>query len=219
MRLILLGPPGSGKGTQAKLLSNRLHLVHIGTGDILREAVRAKTPLGKKAGPYILSGQLVPDDLVNEVVAERFRHEDRPECFVMDGYPRTLAQAASFDQALRQQFLSLSAVLLFVVNDEEIVKRMSGRWSCPNCKSTYHMVNSPPKVAGICDACGTKLIQRPDDRETTVRERLRIYHANTAALISYYRDQHLLHEIPGVGEIEEIYQTIVHILNQAPPLC
>jgi len=181
--------------------------------------VRAKTPLGKKAGPFIVSGQLVPDDLVNEVVAERFRREDRPERFVMDGYPRTLAQAASFDQVLRQQFQNLSAVLLFVVDDEEIVKRMSGRWSCPNCKSTYHMVNNPPKVAGVCDACGTKLIQRPDDREATVRERLRVYHANTAALISYYREQNLLHEIPGVGEIEEIYQTIVHILNQAPPLC
>src|SRR5439155_23381932 len=117
MRLILLGPPGSGKGTQAKLLSERLGLAHIGTGDILREAVRLGTPFGQKAEPYVVSGKLVPDDLVNELVADRFRREDRPERFVMDGYPRTLAQAASFDQVLRQQFLDLCAVVLLTVDD------------------------------------------------------------------------------------------------------
>jgi adenylate kinase len=127
MRLILVGPPGSGKGTQAKLLSERQGLVHIGTGDILREAVRLKTPRGLLAEPYVVSGKLVPDDLVNELVADRFRRDDRPERFVMDGYPRTLAQAASFDQVLRQQFLDLSAVVLLAVDDEEIVQRLSGR--------------------------------------------------------------------------------------------
>src|SRR5262249_48122143 len=143
MRLILLGPPGSGKGTQAELLSERLRLEHIGTGDILREAIRRETPLGLRARPFVESGRLVPDDLVNELVAERFRREDRPERFVMDGYPRTLAQAASFDQVLRQQFLDLTAVVLLVVDDEEIIRRVSGRWSCPKpqCKRTYHLVN------------------------------------------------------------------------------
>src|SRR5437773_10801787 len=162
MRLILVGPPGSGKGTQAKLLSSRLGLVHISTGDILREAVRQNTPLGQVALPYMRSGQLVPDDLVNEFVAEHFRKEDRPERFAMDGYPRTLAQAASFDQVLRQQFLDLSAVIVLRVNDEEIIRRLSGRWICSkaDCQATYHVTANPPRVPGICDRCGSKLIQR-----------------------------------------------------------
>jgi adenylate kinase len=219
MRLILIGPPGSGKGTQAKLLSQRHGLAQIGTGDILREAVRLNTPLGLKAGPFIRSGKLVPDDLVNEVVAERFRRDDRPEAFVMDGYPRTLAQAASFDQVLRQQFLQLNAVLLFTVNDEEIVRRMTGRWSCPQCKTTYHMVNNPPKKTGICDSCGSQLIQREDDREETVRERLKLYHQNTNGLVAYYQKEGLLHEITGIGEIDDIYSRIVKILKQAGLPC
>ncbi len=214
MRLILVGPPGSGKGTQAKLLSNRLGLTHISTGDILREATRHHTPLGKVALPYMQSGQLVPDDLVNEIVAEHFRNEDRPERFVMDGYPRTLAQAASFDQVLRQQFLDLTAVLLFLVDDQEIIARMTGRWSCPKCKATYHVVYNPPRTAGICDVCGTQLIQRIDDKEETVRERLKIYHASTADLVSYYRAQGLLHEVPGVGDIEQIHKAVVEILKR-----
>lgn len=214
MRLILIGPPGSGKGTQAKLLSSRLGLTHISTGDILREATRQNTPLGQIALPYMRSGQLVPDDLVNEIVAEHFRREDRPERFAMDGYPRTLAQAASFDQVLRQQFLDVTAVLLFAVDDQEIIARMTGRWSCPHCKATYHLKYHPPRVPGICDVCGTKLIQRVDDQEETVRERLRVYHGSTADLIPYYRNQGLLHEVPGVGDIEQIHQTIVKILKQ-----
>jgi adenylate kinase len=213
MRLILVGPPGSGKGTQAKLLSSRLGLTHISTGDILREAGRQNTPLGQVALPYMRSGQLVPDDLVNEIVAEHFRREDRPEHFALDGYPRTLAQAASFDQVLRQQFLDLTAVLLFLVDDQEIIARMTGRWSCPQCKATYHQVYKPPRSPGTCDICGTKLIQRPDDREETVRERLSIYHASTADLIPYYRAQGLLREVPAVGDIEQIHRTIVEILK------
>lgn len=219
MRLILIGPPGSGKGTQAKLLSSRLGLAHIGTGDILREAARQNTPLGQVALPYMRSGQLVPDDLVNEIVAEHFRRDDRPERFVMDGYPRTLAQAASFDQVLRQQFLDLTAVLLFVVDDQEIIARMTGRRSCPQCKATYHLVFNPPRKAGICDLCGAKLIQRVDDREETVRERLSVYHANVADLIPYYREQGLLREVSGVGDIEQIYATILNILQQAGSSC
>ena len=219
MRLILVGPPGSGKGTQAKLLSSRLGLVHIGTGDILREAARQNTPLGQIALPYMRAGQLVPDDLVNEMVAEYFRREDRPERFVMDGYPRTLAQAASFDQVLRQQFLDLKAVLLFAVDDEEIVKRMTGRWSCPQCKATYHMVYKPPRTSGICDVCGTKLIQRPDDREETVRERLKVYHASTQELIPHYQSKGLVRDVPGSGDIEQIYETIVQTLKQAGCSC
>jgi adenylate kinase len=212
MRLILLGPPGSGKGTQAKLLSSRLTLAIIGTGDILREAAEQNTPLGQKVKPYMDQGQLVPDDLVNQVVSDRFRGTYRPEQFVMDGYPRTLAQAASFDQLLRQEYLDLTAVILLTVDDEEIVKRMTGRLICPNCQRPYHIVSNPPKSDRICDNCGTPLIQRSDDREETVRRRLAVYHANTAGLIGHYQTEGLLHEVAGVGEIEDIYRKIHHVL-------
>ncbi|HEV2948083.1 MAG TPA: nucleoside monophosphate kinase, partial [Gemmataceae bacterium] len=148
MRLILIGPPGSGKGTQAKLLGERLGLTHIATGDILREASRLKTVAGRKAKPYLKKGILVPDDLVNDLVADRFRRDNRPERFVMDGYPRTLAQAASFDQVLRQQFMDLSAVIVLLVSDEEILHRLGGRWICPktDCKASYHVRTKPPRV-------------------------------------------------------------------------
>jgi len=214
MRLILLGPPGSGKGTQAKLLSSRLNLAHVGTGDILREAVRQNTPLGLKVKPYIGPGKLAPDDLVNEVVSERFRGDKRPERFVMDGYPRTLAQAASFDQLLRQEFMDLSAVILLVVEDSEIIKRLTGRLICPNCKRPYHLVNNPPRSDRVCDDCGLPLIQRSDDQEPTVRKRLSDYRANTPGLIGHYQPRGLLHEVAGVGEIEEIYGRIHQVLVQ-----
>jgi adenylate kinase len=222
MRLILLGPPGCGKGTQAKLLSQHKGLEHIGTGDILREAIRQNTTAGARAKPYVDAGKLVPDDLVNDVVAERFNRDDRPERFVMDGYPRTLAQAAAFDQVLRQQFLDLNAVILLQVADEEIIGRVSERWSCPKsgCKATYHTLSNPPKKPGICDYCGTKLVQRDDDRPETVRARLVVYHGNTEALVGHYRAQGLLHEVAGHGPIEGVYANIIKVLNrQAGPKC
>jgi adenylate kinase len=219
MRLILLGPPGSGKGTQAKLLCERLGLVHISTGDILREAVRRNTPAGRLAQPYMVSGQLVPDDLVNEMVADHFRREDRPERFVMDGYPRTLAQAASFDQVLRQQFLNVDTVVQLLVDVEEIVARLSGRWSCPVCQTTYHVRYKPPRVPGICDLDGTPLVQREDDREDTVRRRMAVYHENTEPLVEYYCGQGLLRQVNGSGDVEMIYARIVQALGQAGASC
>jgi adenylate kinase len=221
MRLILIGPPGSGKGTQAKLLGDRLHLAHIATGDILREAIRVRTSAGRNAEPFVKNGQLVPDDLVNELVADRFRREDRPERFVMDGYPRTLAQAASFDQVLRQQFLNLTAVIVLLVKDEEILRRLGGRWICPNadCQATYHITANPPRLAGICDRCGSKLIQRDDDKEETIRHRLEVYRTNTMELIPHYQRQGLVREVTGEGEIDRIYNDIVAALpgNSAAP--
>jgi adenylate kinase len=222
MRVILLGPPGGGKGTQAKLLCARYQLEHIGTGDILRDAIRRETPLGRRARPYVDSGRLVPDELVNELVADRFHRPDRPEDFVLDGYPRTVAQAASFDQVLRQQFLGLTAVIRLLVDDEEIIRRLSGRWSCPypGCQRTYHTVHNPPKVPGHCDADNTALIQRSDDREETIRERLRQYHLNTAGMTPHYRVQGLLREVNGQGTIEEVFANIVQALDlQAGPPC
>jgi adenylate kinase len=212
MRLILIGPPGSGKGTQAKLLSQRFGLVHISTGDILREAMRLDTPAGRKARPFVVSGQLVPDDLVNEMVADRFRRDDRPEKFVMDGYPRTLAQAASFDQVLRQQFLDLTAVVVLLVPDDEIVRRLGGRRICPNCQATFHVVFNPPRVPEICDVCGAHLSQRDDDKEATVRKRLEVYHQNNAALLQHYRSQGLVRDVDGTSPIDKVFTGIVHIL-------
>jgi adenylate kinase len=221
MRLILLGPPGSGKGTQAALLCRRNGLEHIGTGDILRQAIADHTPAGEQARPFVEAGKLVPDALVNDIIAERFHRDDRPDQFVMDGYPRTVAQASSFDQVLRQQFLDLTAVVLLDVSDEVIVGRLAGRWSCPTagCKATYHTKSNPPRVAGICDRCGAKLVQRDDDKEETVRRRLGVYHKNTEQLIPHYRTQGLLREVPGEGEIEQIYQNIMKALKAKAPPC
>jgi adenylate kinase len=214
MRLILLGPPGCGKGTQAGLLSRRNDLEHIGTGDLLRAAIRQQTPCGQRAKPFVDSGHLVPDDLVNDIIAERFARPDRPQRFVLDGYPRTLAQAQSFEKVAREQHVGLTGVILLKVGDEEIVRRLSGRWSCPKpgCMATYHTENNAPQVAGICDRCGSKLVQRDDDKETTVRARLLVYHQNTGTLIPHYRNLGLLREIKGEGDIEQVYQAIVSVL-------
>jgi adenylate kinase len=217
MRLILVGPPGSGKGTQAKLLSGRLGLSHIGTGDLLREAVRLETPAGRRARPFVLGGQLVPDDLVNDMVEELFTGKARPDRFVTDGYPRTASQARAFDGVLRRQSLALDVVLQLVVDDDEIVRRLGGRWVCPNnsCRASYHTTFRPPKVPGVCDECGTALVQREDDLEATVRKRLLIYHQNNLPLLAHYEALGLLRRIQGTGEIETIYNRIVQVLPSA----
>jgi len=213
MRLILIGPPGSGKGTQAVLLSQRLGLAHISTGDMLRDAIRRGTPAGLQAQPFVTSGQLVPDDLVNQIIADYFRRDDRPEKFVMDGYPRTLPQAMAFEQILRQQFLGLDAVVLLEVDDEEIVRRNTGRLVCPHCGWSYHLTFKPPRAAGICDNCGTKLIQREDDKEETVRRRLQVFHQTHGELLDHYRRMGLLRQVEGTGDIETIYANIVKALQ------
>jgi adenylate kinase len=221
MRLILLGPPGSGKGTQAQRLCRQCRLEHIGTGDLLREAIARKTPAGIQAHPYVADGRLVPDEVVNNLIAERFNREDRPARFVMDGYPRTVAQARAFAQVLQTHELPLSAVILLEVPDEEIVKRLSGRWSCPRsgCKATYHTIENPPKVAGICDQCGTALVQREDDKEETVRRRQVVYHKNTEELIPYFEAQRLLLRVDGVGTIDQVQARVTRTLKQAGVWC
>jgi adenylate kinase len=215
MRLIFIGPPGSGKGTQTKLLSQRLGLAHIGTGDMLREAVRQDSPSGRLAKAYVNGGQLVPDDVVNDIIAELFAQKDRASNFVMDGYPRTMSQARAFDATLTQYQLPLDAVILLVVPDQEIIRRLSGRWNCPNpsCNATYHTSFKPPKVAGVCDDCKSPLMQRDDDREDTVRMRLQIYHDRHAELLDHYRKKGLLIEVPGMGDFETIYSNIVQTLK------
>lgn len=217
MRLIFIGPPGSGKGTQAKRLSERLDLLHFATGDLLRDAIRNDTDAGRLASTYVDAGQLVPDHVVNEFVKEVFSLKQGPEHFVMDGYPRTIGQAKWFDKFLKQEHLDLDAVIFLSVADEEIIKRISARWSCsqPSCRTTYNTASKPPKKAGVCDACGSALSQREDDKAETVRKRLDIFHASYDELLEHYRKQGMLVEVPGVGNIEDIYRSIEAALKQS----
>lgn len=216
MRLVLVGPPGSGKGTQAKRLVERLGLSYVGTGDMLREAVRRQTEVGRLVEPLMKQGLLVSDVIVNEAVAELFRGEHRPERFVMDGYPRTYAQAIAFDALLAQQMLALDAVIDLDIADEEVVRRISGRWCCPktDCGLCFHLTAQPPKVAGRCDRCGSELVQRADDKEETVRRRLTEFHRNTDDLVDHYRRRGLLREVPATDPPETIYQNILKALGR-----
>lgn len=215
MRLILLGPPGSGKGTQSKRLSRQYRLTHISTGDLIRSAIRSLSPVGQRVRPLVETGCLVPDEVVNDLVAELFGRDDRPTAFVMDGYPRTLAQAQAFDTLLVRYRLPLTAVVRLQVGDEEILHRLGGRWTCPtpDCKAVFHIVSNPPRVPGICDDCGQPLVQRDDDKVETVRTRLQVYHQDTAGLIPYYRVRGLLRETPGHGEIEQVYNGVQKALS------
>lgn len=219
MRLIILGPPGSGKGTQAKLLREQLGLVHVATGDILREAVKLGTPIGQQARAYMEQGKYVPDSLVNDIIAEKFARADRPTCFILDGYPRTEAQAIALDEVLKRNGVQLTAAIHLRVPDSEIVRRLNGRRTCPKCGALYHVVNKPPKVAETCDACGTRLEHRDDDLEGTIRERLHVFHGTMPTVISHYRKQELLHEVDGQGSIIEINAAIRRGLGKGNAAC
>lgn len=208
MNLILLGPPNAGKGTQSKKLFADFHIPQISTGDILRQAVRDGTPLGKQAGPLMDAGQLVPDALVIGIVGERLKASDCAQGFVLDGFPRTIPQAEALDQALEQLGKKIDAVVSLEVPREKLVERGSGRRSCPKDGSVYHVYQNPPKRAGYCDRCGTGLIQRPDDTEEKIRERLDIYDRQTAPLKDYYAKMGLLKTVDGVGSPEGIYAEI-----------
>ncbi|QVL30837.1 adenylate kinase [Telmatocola sphagniphila] len=215
MRLVLVGPPGSGKGTQAELLTDRLKLRYIGTGDILRDAIRRGTDAGKLAEPFIKVGNLVPDAVVNDLVKELFESPDAPRDFVLDGYPRTRAQAIAFDALSKKHHVQLDAVLNFKIDDEEVVSRIGGRRICSNpaCQAPYHITARPPRKPGICDRCGSPLTIRSDDKEETIRARLRVFHQNTDTLLEYYEKLGLLKNVPTTGEVEEIY---ADILKQLP---
>ena len=205
-RVILMGPPGGGKGTQAKRLTDAMHIPHISTGDMLRAARREGTELGKKADGYISAGQLVPDELVNGIVAERLSSEDQG--FLLDGYPRTIAQADALESAGQQ----IDAVVLIDVADEKLIDRIVGRLSCP-CGRVYHVRTMPPRVAGKCDACGADLVQRADDTEEVVRERLVAYHAQTQPLVEYYRKRGLLHVIAGDASVDDVFASLKGVLE------
>jgi len=216
MRLVLVGPPGSGKGTQADSLVRELGLTYIGTGAMLRDAISRGTEMGRQIKPLMDQGLLVPDSIVNDVVAELFRGPARPDCFVMDGYPRTYSQAIDFDALLIQQFLSLDAVINLTIPDEEVVRRIGGRRCCPNptCGASYNVFFRPPKVPGKCDKCGSDLILREDDKEETIRRRLREFHNNTELLITHYRNRNLLRDVSAMDPVDTIYANILKSLGK-----
>lgn len=208
MNLILLGAPGSGKGTQAKFLVQKYSIPQISTGDILREEVKSGTVLGLKAKEYMDKGQLVPDEVVVGMVEERVKKGDCTTGFILDGFPRTVAQADALEGTLQRMKKALSRVILVNVDEDELVKRLTGRRVCEKCGAGYHVIFDPPKQEGVCDKCQGKLYQRDDDKESTIRNRLKVYNNQTAPLIEYYQKKQLLSMVDGMGSIEEIFGRI-----------
>jgi adenylate kinase len=212
-RVVLLGPPGAGKGTQAKLLQDKFGVCQISTGDILRKAVAEQTPLGKEASQYINRGALVPDSVIVDLVAARLQEKDCEKGFILDGFPRTIPQAKSLDAILKQRGIGLNSVLSVQVPQDVVIERLAGRRTCRSCGALSHVTFSPPKRAGICDRCGGELYQRDDDREETIAHRLKVYDDQTAPLLDYYRGQGLLREIDGVGAVDEIRARVTAALG------
>ena len=214
MKLILLGPPGAGKGTQAVRLVEHFGIPQISTGDILRKAVKDGTELGTLAKKYMDKGELVPDEVVIGIIRDRLMEPDCQKGYILDGFPRTIAQAEALDEMLEKMGARIDHVVNISVADEEIIKRLTGRRTCPNCGAGYHILFDPPKRDGICDKCGTKLIQRDDDKEETIRARLEVYRRQTEPLIKYYEAKQLLRTIPGEGSMEEIFNAILKALGE-----
>ncbi|HWI40088.1 MAG TPA: adenylate kinase [Verrucomicrobiae bacterium] len=213
MNLVLLGPPGAGKGTQAKILIRKFSIPQISTGDILRAAVKDETPMGLKAKGFMDAGALVPDAVVVGIVEERLAKDDCVAGFILDGFPRTVAQADALKEMLDGLGRRIEHVISIVVDNEELVKRVSGRRTCRSCGAGYHLDFDPPKVDGVCNECGGELYQRDDDREDTMRRRLQVYQEQTAPLIEYYAGQDLLRSVPGIGAIEDIQAKLVSIIE------
>ncbi len=213
MNLIFLGPPGAGKGTQAKKLVQLLGIPQISTGDILREKRKEDSPLGRQIREIMASGKLVPDEIVIEIVKERLSQPDCEKGFILDGFPRTIPQAEALDKVLEEMGKKLDAVVYIEVPEEELIKRISGRRVCEKCGEEYHIIFKPPKVEGVCDKCGGKLIQREDDKEEVVKKRIEVYNESTAPLIDYYEKKGLLKRINGVAPMEEVFESIKRALG------
>lgn len=207
MKLIFIGPPGSGKGTQAKRLASRFDIPHISTGDMLREAVAENTPLGQQAAPIMAAGGLVPDDLMVGIINERLARPDAQKGFILDGFPRTLVQAEKLDAAVGNGDDPLR-VLQLLVPDEAIVRRITLRRTCAQCGAIYHLENNPPAKDGVCDRCGAEVIARADDTEEAVRKRLEAFHRQTLPVATHYRSKGVLKEVDGVGPVDEVFERI-----------
>ena len=213
MKIIMLGAPGAGKGTQAKQIAEKYAIPHISTGDIFRANIKEGTELGNKAKTYMDQGLLVPDELVVELVAERIVKDDCKNGFVLDGFPRTIPQAEALDAALEKMGEKMDYAIDVDVPDENIVNRMSGRRACLNCGATYHIVTIPTKVEGICDKCGNEVVLRADDQPETVQKRLTVYHEQTQPLIDYYSNQGILKSVDGTLLMDDVFAAIVEILG------
>ena len=213
MKIIMLGAPGAGKGTQAKKIAELCKIPHISTGDIFRANIKEGTELGKKAKSYMDAGELVPDELVCDLVVDRIQQDDCTNGYILDGFPRTIPQAEALTNALNAIEQKLAHALNFDVPDENIIKRMAGRRSCVGCGATYHVEFNPPKVEGACDVCGEELILRDDDKPETVKNRLNIYHKETEPLIYYYEKQGLVSTIDGTQSMDKVFDDIRKILG------
>ncbi|HHX24625.1 MAG: adenylate kinase [Tepidanaerobacteraceae bacterium] len=213
MRIVLLGPPGAGKGTQAKKIANELGICHISTGEIFRKAVTEKTPLGKKASEYLDKGLLVPDEIVEEIVKSRLDMSDCIKGFVLDGFPRTVNQGESLAIYMDQKGIKLDRVINIDVDTNSLIERFTGRRTCESCGSAFHIKYNKPKSPGICDKCGGKLIIRKDDEVDTVKKRLEVYKSNTSPLIDFYNAQNLLINVDGSKAIDEVFSEIMKCLK------
>ena len=213
MKIIMLGAPGAGKGTQAKKIAEKYHIPHISTGDIFRANIKNGTELGKKAKTYMDQGLLVPDELTVDLVIDRVGQDDCKDGYILDGFPRTIPQAECLDAALEKRGEKVDFAINVEVPDENIVNRMSGRRACVGCGATYHIKYNPTKVDGVCDACGEKLVLRDDDKPETVQKRLGVYHDQTQPLIDYYTKSGVLKEVDGTVDMKDVFQAIVEILG------
>jgi adenylate kinase len=212
MKIIMLGAPGAGKGTQAKRIAAKYSIPHISTGDIFRANIKNNTELGQKAKTYMDKGELVPDELVVDLIMDRFKQPDAANGYVLDGFPRTIPQAEALDKALAANGESVDFAINVEVPDENIIKRMGGRRACVGCGATYHIEFNAPKVEGVCDTCGEKLILRDDDKPETVKNRLSVYHDQTQPLIEYYNKKNVLREVDGTMAMDDVFNAIVEIL-------
>lgn len=213
MKIIMLGAPGAGKGTQAKKIAAKYGIPHVSTGDIFRSNIKEGTELGMKAKSYMDAGNLVPDEITIGMLLERIHEKDCENGYVLDGFPRTIPQAQSLTEALKERGESIDFAVNVDVPDEDIVRRMSGRRACLSCGATYHIVYNAPKEEGVCDQCGEKLVLRDDDRPETVQNRLNVYHKQTQPLIDYYKAQGVLTQVDGTQDMEAVFQDIVKVLG------
>ena len=214
MKIIMLGAPGAGKGTQAKKIAEKYSIPHISTGDIFRANIKNNTELGQKAKTYMDKGELVPDELVVDLIMDRFKEADCANGYVLDGFPRTIPQAEALDKALSANGESVDSAINVEVPDENIINRMSGRRACVGCGATYHIQFNAPKVEGVCDTCGEKLILRDDDKPETVKNRLSVYHEQTQPLIDYYSKKGVLAEVDGTQAMDDVFNAIVNVLGK-----